>query len=400
MGREGWRVRGMLVAAELTLAVMLLAGAGLLIRSFGRLQAVDPGFTSKDLLTFQLSLPDARYPAVADAARFYPRLLEQVRAIPGVASAEAITGLPLDDYSYSMSTPFLDGVRQDPTKEPSTQIRIVTRGLFQTMGIRVLRGRGFAPVDRLDAPGAVVLSESAAARLFPGQDAIGHTMEIGSGFGLNRGRAGGTVVGIVEDIHDRALGTPPRATTYLLHDQWPVTDLALVVQAPNPVQLVPGIREALKGIDPLLPMVATRTMEQVTATSTAQPRFVMLLLAAFAVVALVLAAIGVFGVMSYVVGQRTREIGVRIALGAGGRTVVAETVRRALAPVVIGVVVGIVGALALSRTIATLLYDVTPGDPLTYGTVAAVLASVAVLAAWVPARRASRVDPVIALRAE
>ncbi len=399
-GREGWRTRSLLVAAELTLAVMLLAGSGLLIRSFARLQSVDPGFTTSGLLTFQLSLPDARYPKEAEARRFVDDLRARVIALPGVGAVEAITGLPLDDYGYSMSTATLDGVAIDAATQPSTQVRIVTPGLFSAMGIRLLKGRAFTDTDRPETPGVVVLSESAARLLFPGADPIGHHMEISSGFGLGRGRAGGEIIGIVADVRDQALGVPPRPMTYLLHAQWPVSGLAIVIQSANPTTLAPSVRAALRSLDPLLPFSSVRTMDRVASQSVAQPRFTMLLLATFAAVALALAAIGIFGVMSYIVEQRTREIGVRLALGAIGPTVVAETVRRALVPVSIGIVAGLAGALALARGMAGLLFEVGPADPATFAAVGMGLGAIAMVSAWLPARRASRVDPAIALRAE
>jgi ABC-type antimicrobial peptide transport system permease subunit len=268
------------------------------------------------------------------------------------------------------------------------------------MGMSLLRGRGIDVSDRAGAPGAVVLNESAARLLFGEQDAIGHTMALSTSFGFGRGRAGGEIVGIVEDFRDQALGVPPRPMSFLAHAQWPVTDMAVVVRSSNPLGVVSSIRAELRGIDPLLPMVAVRTMDRIASASVTEPRVAMLLLGTFAGVALVLAAIGVFGVMHHVVGQRTREIGLRMALGAGGPRVVSETVRRALVPVAVGVGVGVAGALALSRSLEAMLYEVTPGDPATYITVAGVLAFVAVIAAWLPARRASSVDPVVALRVE
>ena len=246
----------------------------------------------------------------------------------------------------------------------------------------------------------MVLSESAAQLLFPGTDPIGHHMEISTSFGFGRGRAGGEIIGIVADVRDQALGTPPRPMSYLLHAQWPVSDLAIVIQSATPMVLVPSVRATLRSMDPLLPLASVRTMDHVASQSVAQPRFTMLLLGTFAAVALALAAIGVFGVMSYVVEKRTREIGVRIALGAGGPKVVAETVRRALIPVAIGIVAGLAGALALARGMSGLLFEVAPADPATFAAVALGLGAIAMISAWLPARRASRVDPAIALRAE
>ncbi len=398
--REGWRTRGTLIAAELALAVILLCGAGLLIRSFAKLQSVDPGFTTADLLTFNVSLPDARYTDETKVRQFFDGLREQIRSVPGVASVEAITGLPLDPYSYSISTSSIDGAAIEPARQPSTQIRIVTPDLLPAMGVRLMRGRGFSDHDTRESPGVILLNESAARLLFNGTDPLGHRMEIGTGFGLGRGRAGGEIVGIVADVHDRSLSTPPRPTTYLVHAQWPMTDMSIVVKGSNPMSFVGAIREKLRAADPLLPMLSIRTLEHVASESVARPRFMMVLLGSFGAVALALAAIGVFGVMSYVVSQRTREIGVRLALGAGTSKVVAEALKRALTPVFMGIAIGVAGALALSRTMASMLYDVRPTDPTTFASVAAVLGTIALLSAWMPARRASRVDPVVTLRSE
>jgi putative ABC transport system permease protein len=403
IGRGGWRVRGGLVTVELALAVMLLVGAGLLIRSFSRLESVAPGFDGRGVLTFYLSLPDQRYPKAGQSEQFYRQMLERIRGLPGVASAASISGLPLDDYNYSISTHSLDGVTIESSEQPSTQIRIVTPDLFQTLHIRLLRGRTFVDTDREGAPNVVVMNGAAAKLLFNTTDPIGHSLEIGTGFDLGRGRAGGQVVGIVDDVHDDALGTDPRPTIYFAHAQFPLTDMANVVRAADrvdPVSLATPARAQLRMLDDGLPMLGVRTMDRVAQLSVAQPQFAMTLLAAFAAVALVLAAVGVFGVMSYVVGQRAREIGVRMALGADGHRVVGETLRRALVPVVLGVVMGSAGALLLTGTMTNLLYEVTPGDPVTVVAVAVGMALIAVVAAWLPARRASRVDPVLALRSE
>jgi ABC-type lipoprotein release transport system permease subunit len=228
-------------------------------------------------------------------------------------------------------------------------------------------------------------------------------MEIGTSFGLGRGRAAGEVIGVVHDVHDYQLQTAPRPIVYLAHAQFPVPNMTIVAKtAPgvDPLHVAAGVRRQLHDIDPNLPILQFTSMDQIMGQSVADQRFAMLLLASFAVLALVLAAIGVFGVMSYVVGQRTREIGVRMALGASEATVVRETVRRAMPPVVIGVTAGVVGALVLTRLMTRLLYDVAPADGETFVVMTTALVVIACLSAWAPARRASRVDPVTALRAE
>lgn len=403
IGRSGWRVRGALVAGELALAMILLAGAGLLIRSFARLQQVPAGFDASSVAAFDLSLPDSRYPTPEQSEVFVDRMLTGVRQLPGVQTAAAVTGLPLSGFNYSISTHAIDGAVIPDAEQPSTQIRVATPGYFKALGISVLAGRPFAETDRHGAPNVVVVNESAARLLWKGINPIGHTIEIGTSFGLGRGRAGGEVVGVVRDVHDDQLQSPPRPIVYLAHAQFPVTDLTIVAKTArgiDPAHLAAGVRRQLHDIDPYLPVRQFTSMEQIMGRSVADQRFAMMLLASFAVLALVLAAIGVFGVMSYVVGQRTREIGVRMALGASGATVIRETVRRAMPAVLTGVTAGVVGALLLTRLMTRLLYDVAPADAGTFVVMTATLVVIAGLSAWLPARRASRVDPVTALRAE
>jgi hypothetical protein len=250
----------------------------------------------------------------------------------------------------------------------------------------------------------VVLVNESAARLFwKGENAIGHRITIGTRFGLGGERANGTVVGIVSDIHDASLGTPPRPTVYFPHSQVPIGDMTVVIRAAEEGGWAPLLnrsREVLKQVDPLLPMVGASTMEDVSAASVAQPRFATLLMGVFAALAVLLAVIGVFGVVGYVVGPRTREIGIRMALGASQQRVVSETVLQASAPLVIGLIVGVAGTLAVVRLMTSMLHDVAPYDPLVLGGVVVGLAAVALAAAYVPARRASTVDPLLALRSE
>ena len=402
VSREGWRVRAGLVASELALAVMLLVGAGLLIKSFRKLLEVHPGFDPGDLATAYISLPDARYPKPERRALFYQQLVERAAAVPGVRSAAAISGLPLDGYYYSITTIALDGQDIPSAQQPSTQIRQVTPALFQALRVPLLEGRVFSAADRMDAPRVIVVNESAARLLWPGVDPVGHTATIGMR-PVGTERPGGAVVGVVGDIHDEALGTPPRPTIYLAEAQFPTTDMAVALRvAPgtDPLAVVPALRSSLRALDPALPLTFVRTMDRVAQLSVAEQRFAMLLLVAFAALAAALAAVGIYGVMAYVVGQRTREIGVRMALGAPAEVVVGETLRRAVLPVLVGVGAGVAGALALTQLMARLLFEVEPADPATFCAVAVGLALLALLAAYLPARRASRVDPLMALRSE
>ncbi len=403
VSRAGWRARSTLIGAELALAVVLLSGAGLLIRSFSRLQNISAGFDPSGSLTFDLALPDARYPTPERVAGFYEHLLRQLQALPEVGSAAGISGLPLDGYSYSISVYGLDGLLEPNPGGPSTQIRVVTPGLMHTFGIPLLKGRDFTDADRVGHPNVALVNEAAAKLLWKGADPVGRTVTLGTSFGLGLGRAGGEVVGVVGDVHDNTLGTAPRPTVYVAHAQFPVSEMEIVARTKNgqsPLRLASPARAELTRLDPDLAMFYVRSMDRVTASSIAEPRFSTLLLGVFAAVALLLAIVGIHGVVAYTVSQRTREIGIRVALGATGRAVVGESLLRVAVPVGLGLGAGIVGALALTRTMSSLLYEVTPSDPLTFGIVGLGLAAIAAVAAWIPARRAARVDPMEALRAE
>jgi predicted permease len=402
-GMRTGRMRTTLVAAELALSVLLLVGAGLLIKSFVRLQNVPRGFDPRGVLTFGVSLPDARYPKPSDAATFYQSMTAQLDSLPDVDAAAGMSIIPLDGDGYQISVMSLDGQPIPDADQPSPQIRIVTPAAFRALGIRIVRGRMFGDADRAGQPRVVLVNERAARLLWPSGDALGHRMEIGTKFGLGGERAGGEVVGIVADVHDAALGVPPQPTVYLAHAQFPVSDLTAVVRVRadvDPLRLVPAVRSVVKRLDPQLPLNNVQPMTNIESASVAQPRFVTLLLASFAFIAMVLALVGVYGVMAYLVGQRTREFGIRIALGASRRAIVASTLGRAAKPIVLGLGVGMAGAALLTRTMERLLYEVQPTDPATFLAVPCILATVALVAAYVPARRAREVDPVIALRGE
>ena len=404
-GREWWRARGVLVGAEMALAVMLLAGAGLLMRSFVRLVRTDPGFRTEQILTFNLSLPDARYPKPEQSDQFFAELLPEIRSIPGVQSASAVFGMPLTGFSFQISIHEMDGrvLTSDESDElPSPQIRIVTPDYFGVLGIPVLRGRPITGVDNARAPRAVVVNQSAARLYWPGEDAVGREITVGTSFGMGRGRVGGTVVGVVADTREFGPGAPTKPEIFLPHSQVPVTFMSVAVRTKSPDSdaLLGAIRSRLQAIDPNVPIYQARTIDQLLGDAVAKPRFYMVLLGAFALCALILAAIGIYGVMAYVVGQRTHEIGVRMALGARAGQVLREVVTRGMRPAVVGLVTGIVGALILTRVLSRLLYGVSATDPLTFLGVAVVLVAVALVATWIPARRASGVDPAIALRSE
>jgi putative ABC transport system permease protein len=399
--RAGARVRGALVVAELALAVMLLAGAGLLMRSFARLQAVDPGFRVEQGLTFDLTLPDARYEADATRIAFFDQLLPRLRALPGVRSASAVLGLPLSGLQFVISFTVAGRPPVPPAQQPAMQVRVATPDYFSAIGIPVKRGRAFTEDDKEGTPRVVLITESAARQFFPGEDPIGKTIRLGWGKGPGRPNAGGEVVGIVGDVKDAGLNEPDPPQIYLPYRQWTVGSISVLLKTSvPPTSIAEAARAQVYAIDPNLPLSNVNTLEGILAKSISQQRFYALLLAIFAGVALVLAAIGIFGVLSYAVAQRTREIGIRMALGAQGRSVVALIVREAMVLVVGGVILGTAAALFLSDTMTKMLFSITPTDPATFASVAGVLIGVALLAAYIPARRATRVDPIVALRAE
>jgi putative ABC transport system permease protein len=404
-GRASARMRGLLVVAELALALMLLVGAGLLLRSFVRLQQVDPGFRPDHTLTFELTFPDSRYggdnqPRIVS---FFDQLLPRLRALPGVTGADAVMGLPLSGLAFDISFGVVGRPPVPPQDEPSMQIRVATPQYFSTIGIPLKRGRYFTDEDRASSPQVVLITESAARQYFPNEDPIGQRIRLGWGRRLNGQRVsgGGEIVGIVGDVKEFGLAAADAPQLYMPLRQWPVSSMSVVVRSSTPPQsLSDAVKEQVLAIDASLPVSRIRTLDDMVSRSVSQPRFYMLLLGVFAVVALVLAAVGIFGVLSYAVSQRTREIGIRMALGAQERTVVRMVVTQAMTLAGVGIAVGAVLALAMSRSMSSMLFAVTASDPATFGAVAALLGLVSLVATYVPARRATRVDPIVALRSE
>jgi putative ABC transport system permease protein len=406
-GRHGRRSRQALVMAEVSLAVVLVVGAGLLLKSFVRLRSVDPGFDPRGVATFDVSLPDAYTPA--QQRQFFADFLPRVRAIPGVRSAAAIFGLPLRDFGYAITVHDLDGRVLSPQEQEagfSPQLRVVTPGYFRTLGIHLLEGRDFSDADRQGSPYVTVVSATAARRLFGTADPLGHHFSLGTHlFGPSYPRVGGEVIGVVEDVRDRSLASDGRPLVYFVHDQFPVAPLSVVMRtAGDPAALIKPAREVLAALDPAIPMYSVRTMSEWVAGSMARRRFYATLIATFAALALGLAGVGVYGVLAQGVGERTREIGLRVALGAAPREVTGLVVRQGLAPAAAGIAIGVALALGLTRllarTLTPMLFKVAPADLTTYLVVTAFILGVALLAALVPARRAARVDPVVALRSE
>jgi putative ABC transport system permease protein len=398
---RGHRLRSGLVVGQMALAMMLLAGAGLLLRSFAQLRSVDPGFRTENALTFRISLPESAYKDEAPRAAFYDALLGRLGALPGVRKAGAIMGVPLGGIRFNLSFEVKGRPPVPSAQQPSMQIRVVTPDYFDTMGIPLLRGRVLERRDVDGAPPAVVISEAAARRHFAGEEPLGQFITLGWGRGDGKPKVGGEVVGIVGDVKDIGLDKEKPPECYVAHAQMPVSTMDLVLRTSlAPRSLVPSVEKAVRELDPELPVARVATLEEVVARSISEPRFYMILLGSFAGMALFLAALGIFGVMSYAVTRRSREIGIRVALGARPGDVLRMILGQAAVLVAIGVMAGLLGSLALSRTMRSLLFELSATDPATLSGMAAVLAAVALLASYLPARRATRVDPVIALRSE
>jgi putative ABC transport system permease protein len=400
IGSSGTRTRRALVACEMALAVVLLVGAGLLIRSYTRIVDVHPGFSADRVLTFHLALPDAKYTTADAVSQVTSAFVERLSRQPGVENAAAIMGLPLD-ADFSISSSFLRAGEADSADSPSAGMRIVTPGYFGTMQIPLRSGRLFDAHDDATAQEVVIINEQAARRYWPGKNPLGEQLHLG--VRLVRGVRSGqkTIVGVVGDVKYGGLDTAAPVEVYLPHAQHPVGDVTIAVRtAGEPLAFVPTARAELARLDRELPLADIHPMTEVVSRSIAERRFVMLLLGAFASVALTLAAIGIYGLLAYVVTQRTAEIGVRLAMGAAPGDVVRLFVREGAALTIAGLIAGLLGAVAAARVLTTLLFGVTATDPTTFAAVAAVLLLIALVASYVPARRAARVDPMTALRTD
>jgi len=390
-------LRGAFVAGEVALALTLLVGAGLLIRSFARLTSVDPGFRSENLLTLGVSLPTSRYGEAAKQVVFFEEAVARIEALPGVVAAGAISFLPLAGPGAATSFK-AEGLPEPPAgEEPVADVRAVTRDYLRAMRIPLRRGRFFDERDTADAAvRKVAVDETLAERFWPGQDPVGRTIVMSWGQPVR-----GEIVGVVGDVRLAGLDSPPRSTLYWHLPQLPYSRMTLLVRTEgSPEAALGAVRAQIAALDPEQPVSQIRTMQDVVAGSVQQPRFTVLLLGLFAGTALLLAMLGIYGVMAYTVGRRTREIGIRLALGAGRADILRSVLGRGIALTGVGAGLGLLAAAGLSRFLRSLLFEVTPTDPWTFAGVTLLLAGVALLACYLPARRATRVDPMVTLRCE
>jgi putative ABC transport system permease protein len=394
---KGWRgLRGALVISEVALAVVLLAGAGLTMRSFLKLQSVDPGFRTERLLTMEIILPRSKYPKEENRAAFFKEVIERVNQLEGIESASATSNLPLSGSYSMMGFVSVEGKPPvDPAKDNPIPLGVVSSGYFETLGIPLKAGRFFTEEDdRANAPPVAILNEAAARRFFPGEQPVGKRIKTAS-------RDWRTVVGVVGDVYLVQLGRDARPEIYMPYLRQPVSGMKIVARTRiEPEQMISALRAEVQAVDKDQPIAQVKTMSGRISESIAPERFYLLLFGAFAALALLLAAIGIYGVMSYSVAQRTREIGIRQALGAAPRHVLGLIVRQAIGLSLIGIAIGLGAAALLTRLMTSLLYEISPGDPTTFAIIPVILLGVALAACFIPARRAARVDPMVALRHE
>jgi putative ABC transport system permease protein len=395
-GLRRQRVRNLLVVSEVALALVLLIGGGLMIRSFYTLQKVDPGFDPNNALAVTVSLPSARYRQEAQQVSFFDQLMKKVSTLPGVKSVGGTSVVPIiNDFILGVVVEGRPAVEAE-TDYPKTNYFGVTPGYFKAMGIPLLRGRDFDERDVADSKRVVIVNETLANTLFPGEDPIGKRIHITMGPEIFR-----EIVGVVRDVKQNGLDVETKSQTYEPFAQDPSTVMTLIVRSSgDPTQLTGAIRSEVLALDKEQPLNRVMTLNEIISDSVAQQRFSMLLLCVFATVALVLAAVGLYGVMSYSVTQRTHELGIRMALGASKQDVLRLVVGQGAALAGTGVVIGLAGAWGLTRLMSSLLFGVSATDTLTFALVPVMLAGVALMACFVPARRAAKVDPMIALRYE
>ncbi|HMV49097.1 MAG TPA: ABC transporter permease, partial [Blastocatellia bacterium] len=393
------RLRSALVVTEIALALVLLVGAGLLIQTFLKLRALDIGINAENVLTLRTQLPSEKYGELPKRTAFYQQVLERVRALPGVRAAGYTTAVPLT-WKGGTTGFVIEGKTPQPGQDANN--RQVTTGYFETMGVKLRQGRFFDEHDNAQSQPVVIINETMARQYWPGESAVGKRINLEPEDPASPWRL---VVGVIADVKEMGLEAPPKAETFFPFQQLPTMlwnmprDLTVRTSG-DPMNPAAAVRQAVWSVDPAQPVSNVRTMEDILSEEVAQRRIGMTLLAAFAALALLLASLGIYGVLSYAVTQRTQEIGVRMALGANRRAVVRMVMTDGLRLAGAGVVLGLGASFALTRLMANLLFGVSANDPRTLALVTLLLTAVAMLACYVPARRAAKVDPMVALRYE
>jgi len=397
------RARNTLVMAEMALAVVLLVGAGLLIRSFGKLLAVDPGFRSERVVTFAIAAPDTKYGQYAQRRVLVADLIERMKRVPGAQGAAIVTGMPLTNIMMRTSAHVVGTPPERPGERKITDVAMATPGYFSTMGIPLVSGRDFTDRDGSGAPVVAIVNQEFVKRYFPNENPIGKHIELGweqdtAATGGNM-TLGGEIVGVVGNVKRRGLSQEVFPETYASYMQPTFSNFSVVVRSTaDPSTVMAAIRAQVRELDRDLPLSELRQMKELVAASVSRPRFYTTILGVFASIALILAAVGIYGVISYAVSLRTRELGIRIALGASGRQVSGLVLQQGVGLAIAGVAVGGAGAYWLTKLLTKLLFGVSATDPLTFVGVAALLTAIAAIASFVPARRAAKVDPLLAMR--
>jgi len=388
------RIGSLLIASEVALALLLLVGGGLLLRTVWKLNHVDPGFDDRNAVAVTIQLPQKKYAAPQQIARFSEQLVHQVSTLPGVEATGIARILPI---VHDLPTGFyFEGAARTDNDLPQTNYSAVSPEYFKAMGIPLIAGRAFTDRDTLEAPRVAIVSQTLAQRYFPNGDALGKRINVNTGPESYR-----EIVGIAGDVKQNGLTRETKPHTYEPFAQAPNQFMTLVVRSTkDPASLVPAIRSQVLALDNDLPLQRVTTLDRVISNSIRRQRFTSVVLSVFAVVALLLATAGLYGVISYSVAQRTHELGIRVALGAQVKDVMQMVLRQGMTFVVIGELVGIAGAFALTRLLGGLLFGVTPTDAITFIAVVTILTIVALLACYIPARRATKVDPLVALRYE
>jgi predicted permease len=396
-GRMSRRLLNSMVSGQVALALLLLLSAGVMIRSFSRLLQVDPGFRTEDVMVAMLSLPnDNQFSSRESQVLFWNELVDRVSAVPGVEAAGAVSALPMSPNGSDFDLPVSIFGRESPSsaEQPRAQYRATVPGYFEALDMTLIQGRLLDRFDREEGRPVMVLNESAARLLFPGEIPVGQILGVPMAGSIE-------IVGVVEDVRHSGLDAPPSPEMFVAFENFPARDMHLVVHSTrDEAEVAQAIRSAITALAPALPVTRIATMSELISDSLAQPRFNMALLLAFALCALVLATIGIYGVISYSVVRRTGEIGLRMALGADMRRTFRLVVGQTLGYVAVGGVLGVIGSLFAARLIRGLLYEVSPLDPITLVGVVLLLLATAVGAAAIPARRATRIDPVTALSTE